>query len=128
LMAIHEVGPGVAESVYGFFQNGENRALVDDMHSSGVVVEDEDAGPAPASPVAGKTFVVTGTLARFSRQEAEELIKRLGGRAAGSVSKKTDYLVAGESPGSKLDKAHELGVTVIGEEEFIKLTGEIADE
>ena len=124
LMEIREVGPGVAESVHEFFRDEKNGALVRDMLAAGLVVEDEKVERAPESPVKGKTFVVTGTLARFSRQEAEALIKRLGGRAAGSVSGKTDYVVAGESPGSKIDKARELGVKVIGEDEFIKLTGE----
>ena len=124
LMKIREVGPGVAESVHGFFRDEENRTLVRDMLAAGLVVEDEKAERAPESPVKGKTFVVTGTLARFSRQEAEALIKRIGGRAAGSVSGKTDYVVAGESPGTKLEKARELGVKVIGEDEFIKLAGE----
>ena len=71
----------------------------------------------------GKTFVVTGTLARYSREEIEDLIKKLGGKATGSVSKKTDYVVAGEKAGSKLDKASELGVQVLTEDEFDKLIG-----
>ena len=74
-------------------------------------------------PLAGKTVVVTGTLAKFDRQTIEELIVKTGGKAAGSVSKKTDFLVAGEKAGSKLDKAKELGVKVITEEEFEKLIG-----
>jgi DNA ligase (NAD+) len=124
LMRIREVGPGVAESVHGFFHDDANRALVEDLLASGLEVEDEKVERAPETPVKGKTFVVTGTLGRFSRQEAEAIIKRLGGRAAGSVSGKTDYVLAGESPGSKLDKARELGVKVIDEEEFIRMTGE----
>ena len=74
--------------------------------------------PAGDSGIAGKTFVVTGTLQRFSREEIEELIKSLGGKAAGSVSKKTDFVVAGEKAGSKLDKAKALGVPVLTEDEF----------
>lgn len=124
LMEIHEVGPGVAESVHGFFRDEANRALVHDMLAAGLVVEEEKVERTPDSPVKGKTFVVTGTLSRFSRQEAEALIKKLGGRAAGSVSGKTDYVLAGESPGSKLDRARELGVKVIDEKEFIRMTGE----
>ncbi len=74
-------------------------------------------------PLAGKTLVVTGTLEKFSRSEIEKLIKDLGGKAAGSVSKKTDYLVCGEDAGSKLEKAKELGVKVLSEGEFLKLVG-----
>ena len=77
--------------------------------------------PRGGGTLAGKTLVVTGTLKNYKREEIEEKIASLGGRAASSVSKKTDYVVAGESPGSKLDKAHKLGVKVIGEEEFDKL-------
>ena len=80
--------------------------------------------PKPAAggaDLSGKTFVVTGTLARYSREEIEGLIKRLGGKAAGSVSKRTDYLVAGEKAGSKLEKARELGVAVLTEDDFDKL-------
>ncbi len=128
LMEIHEVGPGVAESVHGFFHDAANRELIDDMLGSGLVVEEEEAAAPTDSPVSGKTFVVTGTLSRYSRQEAEEIIKKLGGRAAGSVSGKTDYVVTGESPGSKLDKARSLGVKVLSEEEFMTLTGESPDE
>jgi len=73
--------------------------------------------------LSGKTFVITGTLESFSRKEAEDLVKTLGGKATGSVSKNTDYLVVGESPGSKLDKARALGVKVIDEAEFKKIAG-----
>ncbi len=128
LMEIHEVGPGVAESVYGFFHDEKNQGLVRDMLGSGLVVEEEEALSAPESSVNGRTFVVTGTLSRFSRQEAEEIIRKMGGRAAGSVSAKTDFVVAGESPGSKLDKARALGVTVLTEDEFITLIGDSRDE
>lgn len=114
----------IASSLYDYLHDEKNIEIINDMLASGLVVEDEKVERAPDSPVKGKTFVVTGTLSRFSRQEAEALIKRLGGRAAGSVSGKTDYVLAGESPGSKLDKARELGVKVIGEDEFIRMTGE----
>ncbi|MBN2161040.1 MAG: NAD-dependent DNA ligase LigA [Spirochaetes bacterium] len=128
LMKIREVGPGVAESVHGFLRDEANRRLIDDMIASGLVVEEETVERPADSAVSGKTFVVTGTLSRFSRQEAEALIKNLGGRAAGSVSGKTDYVVAGDSPGSKLDKASKLGIKVLTEDEFIALTGEKSDE
>ena len=85
----------------------------------------QDARPrsAGAADLTGKTFVVTGTLARYSREEIEGLIKKLGGKAVGSVSKRTDYLVAGMDAGSKLAKAKELGVPVLTEDEFDKLIG-----
>ncbi len=127
LMEIHEVGPGVAESVYGYFHDEKNLALVDDMAGAGLVVEEEEAAADTGSPLSGRTFVVTGTLSRFSRQEAEDIIKKLGGRAAGSVSARTDYVVAGESAGSKLDRARSLGVKVIGEDEFITMIGKKTD-
>jgi DNA ligase (NAD+) len=128
LMEIREVGPGVAESVHGYFHEQKNRKLIEEMLESGLVVQDEKAVRIADSAVRDKTFVVTGTLSRFSRQEAEDLVKKLGGRAAGSVSGKTDYVVAGESPGSKLAKARELGVKILTEEEFINLTRKGTDE
>ena len=86
------------------------------------MTEEKRAVPA-TSGIAGKTLVVTGTLKKYKREEIEALIKSLGAKAAGSVSKKTDYLVAGDDAGSKLEKAKELGVTVITEDEFDKLIG-----
>jgi len=114
----------IAGSIYEYLHDDDAINVIQDMLAAGLVVEDEKVERAPDSPVKGKTFVVTGTLSRFSRQEAEALIKRLGGRAAGSVSGKPDYVLAGESPGSKLDRARELGVNVIDENEFILMTGE----
>jgi DNA ligase (NAD+) len=128
LMEIREVGPGVAESVYDFMHDEKNAKLIRDMLDSGLVVELENVEKAGKSAVNGRTFVVTGTLSRFTRKEAEDIIKKLGGRAAGSVSGKTDYLVAGDSPGSKFDRAHELGITVLTEQEFISMIGEGFDE
>jgi DNA ligase (NAD+) len=123
LMKINEVGPGVAESVREFFNNGESAGLVRDMLAAGVDVS-EEAGDGPVlEGIGGKTFVFTGTLQRLSRREAEDLVEKRGGRASGSVSKKTDYVVAGESPGSKADNARKLGVKIISEEEFIRMTG-----
>ena len=81
------------------------------------------AAAAESGPLAGKTIVVTGTLAHYGREEIEELITQLGGRAASSVSKNTDFVVAGEKAGSKLDKAHKLGVKVFTEAQFNKLIG-----
>lgn len=123
LMEVREVGPGVAESVCEFF-NGEGKKLVGEILSLGVEIQPEEEILLHASDIAGKTFVFTGALKKFTREEAEALVEKLGGRAASSVSKKTDYVVAGEAAGSKLDKARTLGVKVITEDEFIKMAGQ----
>jgi len=120
------IGPILAESLHEFFQSERGRQTIDEMASLGVkLTEDVKRKPANAfagsSGVSGKTFVVTGTLARYSREEIEELIKKLGGKATGTVSRKTDYLVAGDKAGSKLDKAKQLGVKVLSEDEFDEL-------
>ena len=119
LLAIHEVGPQVADSVVNFFQSQRNREILHKLREAGVSPKEEERRA--GGPLSGKTFVFTGALTRFSRKEAQEMVERLGGRAAGSVSKKTDYVVAGEEAGSKLDKALELGITVLSEEEFLQL-------
>ncbi|TAL31121.1 MAG: NAD-dependent DNA ligase LigA [Spirochaetes bacterium] len=124
LMKVHEVGPGVAESVSSFFKDGQNLKLLDDLARAGMRITDEPAGPEGRAGIAGKTFVITGTLAHLSREEAEALVEKLGGRAAGSVSRKTDFVVAGENAGSKLKKARELGITILDETEFLKIMGE----
>ena len=123
LMAINEVGPGVAESMVEFFRSPENRKLIGEMRAAGLVVEDEVVEARSLEGVSGKTFVFTGKLERRTREEAEALVESQGGRAAGSVSKKTDYVVAGPDAGSKLEKARGLGVRVLTEEEFENLIG-----
>lgn len=124
LMAIHEVGPGVAQSLREWFDGERGRAIIDAFLARGVTVDDEPDAVEEREGVAGKTFVITGTLSRFGRAEAEKRVRDRGGRTAGSVSKNTDYVVAGETPGSKLDKALALGVTVLDEEAFLHLIGE----
>ena len=119
LLAIHEVGPQVADSVVNFFQSQRNREILHKLREAGVSPKEEERRA--GGPLSGKTFVFTGALTRFSRKEAQEMVERLGGRAAGSVSKKTDYVVAGEEAGSKLDKARELGVSVLSEEAFLEM-------
>jgi len=119
LLAIHEVGPQVADSVVNFFQSQRNREILHKLREAGVSPKEEERRA--GGPLSGKTFVFTGALTRFSRKEAQEMVERLGGRAAGSVSKKTDYVVAGEEAGSKLDKARELGVGVLSEEAFLEM-------
>ena len=118
LAEIHEIGPIVAKSIRDFFDIPENKALIEALRKAGVSMEEErEAGEGPR-PFEGKTFVVTGTLQKYSRDEIHARIKALGGRAASSVSKSTDYLVAGEKAGSKRTKAEQLGVTVLSEEAF----------
>jgi DNA ligase (NAD+) len=119
LLSIREVGPQVARSVRAFFDSPQNQAVVAKLLRGGVQLKGEKTGG--LKPLAGKTFVLTGRLTRFTREEAKAKIESLGGKAAGSVSSKTNYLVAGEEPGSKLDKARELKVTILSEEELNRL-------
>ena len=123
LLAIDDVGDIVADSILDFFGDPSISAQVDALLAHGVHPQPEAAAGVD-SPLAGRTVVVTGTLSSMGRREAEALIERLGGRAAGSVSKKTDYVLAGESAGSKLDRARALGIPVLDEAAFYKLIGE----
>ncbi len=117
LLAIHEVGPQVADSVVNFFSSPRNREILDQLRQAGVKPDTEQRRA--GGPLSGKTFVFTGALSRFSRKEAQEMVEQRGGRATGSVSKKTDYLVAGDEAGSKLDKAKQLGIAIFTEDEFL---------
>jgi DNA ligase (NAD+) len=121
LEEVNEVGPRIAESIVEFFADEHNRQLVDDLREAKLTLTGKKKQK--GTKLAGKTFVLTGTLARYSRDEAKKMIEDAGGRVSASVSKKTDYIVAGSDAGSKLDKARELGVNVIGEEEMEKLLG-----
>lgn len=114
---VFEIGPVVAESIHRFFSQGENRAVTEKLNRAGVNLESK-AGKKRSSQLEGTQFVLTGRLPTLTRDEAAQLIEQNGGRVTASVSKKTDYLVAGEEAGSKLDKAKELGVKVIDEEAF----------
>ena len=120
LEAVEEVGPTIAESVRTFFAAEGNRAQIERLRRAGVdpVVETPIAGDDAPPALAGKTFVLTGTLEAMTRTEAKARIEALGGRVVGSVSRNTDYVVAGESPGSKKQKADKLGVAVIDEARF----------
>jgi DNA ligase (NAD+) len=113
------IGSAIAEAVVHFFGEGRNRELIERLRQAGLQFT-EPTAVTEGGPLAGKTYVLTGTLPTLSRGEATELIERAGGRVIGSVSKKTDAVVAGEDPGSKLDKAKQLGVEVIGEEELVR--------
>jgi DNA ligase (NAD+) len=119
LLSIREVGPQVARSVRTFFDNPQNQKVVAKLLRGGIRLKGEKTG-GPKS-LAGKTFVLTGRLTQFTREEAKAKIEAQGGKVVGSVSSKTHYLVAGEEPGSKLEKARELKVAVLGEEDLIRL-------
>ena len=118
-----DVGPVVAKSIAQFFAEPHNRKVVKNLRAAGIVFE-RVSKPPPKSGVAGRTFVLTGTLPHLTRDEAKERILQCGGKVTGTVSKKTDYLVAGAAPGSKHDKAQELGVVVLDENGLLKLLGE----
>lgn len=122
LDAIHEIGLTVAVSVFNFFQNPRNREIIERLKAAGVKTEiDGDSSANFNENFAGKTFVLTGKLEQFTRDEAAQLIEERGGRVSSSVSKKTDYVVAGSDAGSKLTKAESLGVKVLSEDEFKEL-------
>jgi DNA ligase (NAD+) len=121
---MREVGPVAAASVLGYFASSAGQATLKRIHA--LEIQPGSAATAagasgPASPFAGKTFVLTGTLGSLTRDEAGDLIRKAGGTVSGSVSKKTDFVIAGESAGSKLDKARELGVKILSEAEFLKM-------
>ncbi len=122
LTEVPDVGEIVARSIVEFFEDPSIATQVDRLLAHGVKPRPEEVQQ--DSPISGKTIVVTGTLEKLDRRQAETLIESLGGKAAGSVSKKTDYVLAGESAGSKLTKARELGVRVLNEQEFFELIGE----
>ena len=118
----NEIGPIIAQSVFDYFRSDDGIELIRQLRAASVSLEAsaEDAVDA-AGVFAGKTVVVTGSLSKYSRDEIERLIEQRGGRAASSVSKKTDFLIAGEAAGSKLEKAKSLGVPVLTEAEFDNL-------
>jgi DNA ligase (NAD+) len=116
LQDVNEVGPRIADSIVEFFQEPKNRELVEQLRKAGLAFT--GVKKERGTKLSGKTFVLTGTLAKYSRDQAKKMIEDAGGRVSGSVSKKTDYVVAGADAGSKLDKAKELGVAVIDEKEM----------
>ena len=115
LLEVPDVGPIVAKSIRTFFDQPHNVEVVKDLRSLGVTWEEGAPGKPTVLPLAGKTFVITGTLPSMGRDDAKALIEAAGGKVAGSVSKKTHYVVAGAEAGSKLEKAQELGVAVLDE-------------
>jgi DNA ligase (NAD+) len=118
---ISGIGPVLADSISEFFHSTTGRKLIEDLRSHGVKLSEDPKARPDQGNLSGKSFVVTGTLEHFSRDEIEDLIKKLGGKAIGSVSKNTDYVIAGDKAGSKLEKARRLGVRVLTEKEFEKL-------
>ncbi|MCA9109609.1 MAG: NAD-dependent DNA ligase LigA [Planctomycetaceae bacterium] len=128
LAEVDEIGPVIAESVHSYFHSDFGLRIIEELRDCGLNFGE----PVPLSedetderPLAGKTFVVTGTLSRFTRDEIKEFIHQHGGKASGSVSKKTDYLVAGEKAGSKLEKAEQLGIPILTEDGLVELAGGI---
>jgi DNA ligase (NAD+) len=124
LLEVPDVGPVVAESIHTFFQQPHNREVVEQLRACGVTWEEGEPAARAPKPLAGKTIVLTGTLPTLSRDEAKDLLEAAGAKVAGSVSKKTDYVIAGAEAGSKLDKAQELGVKVLDEDGLRALIGE----
>jgi DNA ligase (NAD+) len=123
LMSAGGIGPRIAESVYRFFHDERNMKIIEKLRKGGVKLEEELKAPVEG-PFTGKAFVITGTLSTFPRSRAEALVKELGGDIGSSVTRKTNYLVVGDSPGSKLAQAQRYGTTLLSEDEFLALLSE----
>ena len=124
LLQVADIGPIVAQSLVSFFKQAHNREVVEQLRACGVHWEDGDPAPRQSLALAGKTFVLTGTLPTLSRDQAKDMLEAAGAKVAGSVSKKTDYVVAGAEAGSKLDKAQTLGIAVLDEAGLLALLGQ----
>jgi DNA ligase (NAD+) len=124
LLEVNDVGPVVAQSIHTFFAQAHNREVVEQLRACGLTWEEGSAASDLPKPLAGQTFVLTGTLPTLGRDEAKDRIEAAGGKVSGSVSKKTHYVVAGADAGSKLDKAQALGVNVIDEAGLLALLEE----
>jgi DNA ligase (NAD+) len=123
LIEVPEIGTKMAESIRTFFEQEQNLKFVEKLKEAGVKMSEDRDRTASSRKLEGLTFVLTGTLEKYTRNEAAEIIEKLGGRVSSGVSRKTDYVLAGENPGSKLDKANKLGIRIIGEKEFDNLIG-----
>ena len=123
LTDVEEIGPSIAESIRQFFGSDQNKELIKRLRAFGLRFEDESHNRPSAQPFAGKVFVITGTLEGLTRDEAKARIQSLGGKVTGSVSSRTDFLLAGEKAGSKLERARRLGLDVIDEARLIELAG-----
>ncbi|HDY68604.1 MAG TPA: NAD-dependent DNA ligase LigA [Candidatus Scalindua sp.] len=121
LEEIYEIGSVMARSIVKFFSNSHTRKVVSKLKSAGINTKATNKKLRPVSNIAKKSFVITGTLNGYTRKEIEDVIKNLGGKVSSTVSNKTDFLVVGESPGSKLERAKELGITILNKEEFENL-------
>jgi DNA ligase (NAD+) len=121
LLQVADVGPVVAQSIRTFFEQPHNREVVEQLRACGVTWEEGEPAPAEVQPLAGKTFVLTGTLPTLSRDQAKDMLEAAGAKVAGSVSKKTDYVVAGAEAGSKLEKAQALGIAILDEAGLLAL-------
>jgi len=118
LLQVRDIGPIVAQSIVDFFTENHNREVIERLRASGISWEESTATasePANISAISGKTFVLTGTLPNMTREDAKAQIEKLGGKVTGSVSKNTDYLIAGSDPGSKYEKGVKLGITILDE-------------
>jgi DNA ligase (NAD+) len=123
LSSIYEIGPRIAESIVFFFSNDENKKIIEKLRTAGVNFRSDKVQVQERPEFAGKSFVLTGRLGSFTRDEARQLIERFGGRVSSAVSRATDVVIAGEEAGSKLENAIKLGIKIIDEEEFKKLIG-----
>jgi len=123
LGSVDQIGPTMAKSIYDYFRDEKNRSIIEELKKA---INLEHQKLTRSDKLAGKTIVVTGTLETLTRQQAEQAVKQAGGKTSSSVSKKTDFVLAGKEPGSKIDKAQQLGVKIIDEKHFLKLIGENA--
>ena len=121
LSTIYEIGPRIAESIVFFFKNEENKKIIEKLRLAGVNFKSGKMVVEERAEFAGKTFVLTGRLTSFTRDEARQLIEKYGGRVSSAVSRATDVVLAGQETGSKLDSAIKLGIKIIDEEEFKRL-------
>ena len=127
LAAVSGVGPSIARSVRSFFEETHNQEMINELRAAGVHMEENAAKLSGEGPLTDKTFVFTGELSRISRQKAQEFVISLGAKASNSVSKKTSFVVVGEAPGSKADKARSLGVSILDEESFFSMVEQLSD-
>jgi DNA ligase (NAD+) len=119
LADIDQIGPTMAKSVYEYFRDSKNKLVIDELLVAGI--KPEQPKTRRSDKLTGKTIVVTGTLENFTRQQIEQAIRQTGAKSSSSVSKKTDFVLAGSNPGSKFDKARALGVKVIDEKQFLAM-------